>query len=135
MPRQPVTNGRLAALDSLRDFGDRHAPIDKGLELAPFQPAARRVLPVVGRAQPMFLDPIGDRRFVTPEPAADLPKRKPVPSSSSSEVRSIRPSSSRLGTKRSNVRSPSAQQRLRAPLLARAGRARWARALRLPLPR
>jgi hypothetical protein len=76
MPRQPVTNGRLAGLDSLRDFGDRHAAIDQSLELAPFQPAACRVLPVVGRAQPVFLHPIGDRRFVTPEAAADLHKRK-----------------------------------------------------------
>jgi len=32
----------------------------------------------VDRLQPVFLDPVADRRFVQPEPPADLSERQPL---------------------------------------------------------
>ena len=76
VPQQPMAHRPPAPTNSLGKFGDCHAGADEPLELLPREPAASGVGVPVDRLQPVFLHPVRNRRFVPPEPLADLGQRK-----------------------------------------------------------
>jgi hypothetical protein len=71
MPDRP-----LAAVDDLGDLRDRSAAINQPFELRPLESPTRRMAVLLGRLQPVFLNPIGDRGFMSAEPLPDCRQRQ-----------------------------------------------------------
>ncbi|HTA97624.1 MAG TPA: hypothetical protein VK730_08270 [Solirubrobacteraceae bacterium] len=66
---------RLASTDGLGDLSDRRPLLDQHLQFGSIQTPARGVLPLIDSLKSMLIHPIGDGRFVTVKPPADLRKR------------------------------------------------------------
>jgi hypothetical protein len=75
---QPMTHGCLAATERLRDLRDRHVGLDQRLEILSRDAPACSVLVSVRRLQPVFLDPVADRRFMPVETPSNLRQRQPL---------------------------------------------------------
>jgi hypothetical protein len=74
-----VANRPLAAPDRLGDLRDRHTRVHQRGQLLSRQAALGLVLAAISRLQPVFLDPVADRRFMQIEAPADLRQRQTLP--------------------------------------------------------
>ncbi len=84
MRRQPVTpepvpDRALAAVHPRSDLRDRQPRIDQRRELVARQTLSGRVTRPTDRGEPVSIDPVRHRRFVTPDPPPDLRQRQPFP--------------------------------------------------------
>src|SRR5436305_9261014 len=65
---KPVAHRGLATANGIRDLSDGHTTLHQRLQLLPRERSLTNVLLPVHRLQPALLHPVGDRRFVAPEP-------------------------------------------------------------------
>src|SRR5438128_776719 len=72
IPREPVPDGRLAALDRLGYLRDRHVRLDQCLQLPPPEAAPCGRPLTMDRLKPVLPNPVPDRRFMQPKPLEQL---------------------------------------------------------------
>jgi hypothetical protein len=70
--RQPMPNRCLAETHRLAYLACRHARIHQSLQFLPPYSSPRGMLLAIRSLQPVFLDPVADRRFVQADAPADL---------------------------------------------------------------
>lgn len=75
---QPVPDGRVAAIEVLRDLTHGQPRVDEVLERFPSYRSSRRSLLLAARLQPVLGDPVGDRRLVSPHTSSDVREREAV---------------------------------------------------------
>src|SRR5580704_1572169 len=79
VPNEPMPHRCLAAVNRLGNLRDGLAGLDQHLQVLPRDTSPRHMLSAMRRLQPMFLDPVADRRFMQIEAPADLRQRQTLP--------------------------------------------------------